>query len=77
MSPAAYRALMLRSEALNRKYGLDRSTARTGPVAPAVVGGSFAWADFGIGAAATLGLVLLATGVLVATRRIPRTRVSS
>ena len=77
MSPAAYRALMLRSEALNRKYGLDGSTARVGTVAPAVVAGSFAWADFGIGAGAALGLVLLATGVLVATRRIPRTRVSS
>lgn len=78
MSQAEYRALMLRSEALNRKYGLGGSTAKTGQVAPAVVAGSgFAWADFGIGAAAMLGLVLVATGVFAATRRIPRTRVSS
>jgi hypothetical protein len=35
------------------------------------------WGDFAIGAAAMLGLVLVATGVFAATRRIPRTRVSS
>ena len=42
----------------------------------AIAQGGFAWSDFGLGAAAMLGLVLLATGV-VAGRRIPRARISS
>ena len=65
MSAQAYRALILRGEALNRKYGLGGSTAKTASVAPAVVAGSgsgFGWGDFGIGAAAMLGLVMLAAG---------------
>ena len=46
-------------------------------LAKTVAGSGFAWGDFGIGAATMLGLVLVATGVFAATRRIPRTRVSS
>ena len=63
------RALILRSEALNRKYGLGGSTAKTASVAPAIVAGSgFAWADFGIGAATILGVVLVGIGVFFGSR---------
>ena len=72
-----YRALMLRSKALNAKYGLGGSHATAAPrPAITIAQGGFAWSDFGLGAAAMLGLVLLATGV-VAGRRIPRARISS
>jgi hypothetical protein len=107
MTQAEYRALMLRSEALNRHYGLGSGTykpAATGwqqalvlrsqalnakyglggahvvastPPAVTVADNGFVWGDFAIGAAAMLGLVLVATGAFAATRRIPRTRVSS
>jgi hypothetical protein len=110
MTKAEYRALVLRSEALNRQYGLGSGTyepAATGwqeyraalvlrskalnakyglggahvvastPPAVTVAENGFVWGDFAIGAAAMLGLVLGATGVFAATRRIPRTRVSS
>ena len=78
MSPAAYRALILRSEALNRRYGLGSAhvVASTPPTVTVAENG-FVWGDFAIGAAAMFGLVLVATGVVTATRRIPRTRVSS
>ena len=67
MSPAAYRALMLRSAALNRQYGLDRTRQSTKVVAqPTGSGNGFDWGDFGIGAAAMLGLVLLSGGLLAA-----------
>ena len=62
---AATRALMLRSEALNRKYHLGRYA-----VTPLTrQSGGFGWGDAGIGAAAILGLVLFAGGVLLATRK--------
>ena len=78
MTKAEYRALMLRSEALNAKYGLGGAhvVASTPPAVTAAENG-FVWGDFAIGAAAMLGLVLVATGVFAATRRIPRARVSS
>ena len=77
-SRQAYRAIGLRSQALNAKYGLGgaRVVAST-PPAVTVAETGFVWGDFAIGAAAMLGLVLVATGVVAATRRIPRTRVSS
>jgi hypothetical protein len=77
MSWPEYRALMLRSKALDAKYRLggSQATASPGP-AVTVAQGGFAWSDFGLGVAAMLGLVLLASG-LVAGRRIPRARVSS
>jgi hypothetical protein len=107
MTKAEYRALMLRSEALNRQYGLGSGTykpaamgwqqalvlrskalnAKYGlggahvvastPPAVTVAENGFVWGDFAIGAAAMLGLVLVATGVFAATRRIPRTHVPS
>jgi hypothetical protein len=78
MNPDGYRALVLRSKALNAKYGLGGAhlVASTQP-AVTVAENGFVWGDFAIGAAAMLGLVLVATGVFAANRRIPRTRVSS
>jgi hypothetical protein len=79
MTPPQYRALKIRSEALNKQYGLGRwsasATARTS------TGSShgFAWGAFGIGAAAMLGLALLATGTIVGRRSmrgVPRIRTS-
>ena len=73
-----YRALVLRSKALNAKYGLGGAhVVASTPPAVTVAENGFASGDFAIGAAAMLGLVLVATGVFAATRRIPRTRVSS
>jgi hypothetical protein len=62
---AAMRALMLRSEALNRKYHLGRYAAA--PLSRPSVG--FDWGDAGIGASAILGLVLFAGGVVLAGRK--------
>jgi hypothetical protein len=78
MSPDGYRALVLRSKALNAKYGLGGAhlVASTQP-AVTVAENGFVWGDFAIGAAGMLGVVLVATSVIAATRRIPRTRVSS
>jgi hypothetical protein len=83
MSQAEYRALMLRSQALNEKYGLGGSAKVAAPSsqheAQIVSSNDFAWGDFGIGAAAMLGLVLLATGLIAGGRRgrrAPRTRTS-
>ena len=69
MSTAEYRALMLRSEALNEKYGLGGSTVKTSSIAPALVAGSgFAWGEFGIGAASMLCVVLVGAGVFFGSR---------
>ena len=65
MAPHAFAALVARSEALNRQYGLDRTSQPTKVVAqPTGSGNGFDWGDFGIGAAAMLGLVLLSVGLL-------------
>ena len=77
MTKAEYRALMLRSQALNTKYQLGSFAPRT-PVVTADSG--FSWSAFGIGAAATLALVLLAGGTIVGGRhgwRTPRAPISS
>ena len=91
MTKAEYRALMLRSQALNERYGggqgmtkpeyralMFRSTAlnkkyHLGAFAlsrPAIVASDdgFAWSAFVIGAAATLGLVLVAGGAVAGGR---------
>jgi hypothetical protein len=76
-----YRALMLRSQALIEKYGLGGSHATVSSrPAVTIAQGGFAWSDFGLGAAAMLGLVLLTCGLVAGSRygrRIPRTRISS
>jgi hypothetical protein len=79
MTKAEYRALMLRSHALNKKYHLG-SWAVSPASTTASTGGGFAWSAFGIGAAAMLGVVLLASGTIVGSRqgrRAPRPRISS
>ena len=72
LSPDEFNALVVRSEGLN-SYGktLQAST----PVASTSASTSFAWDDFGIGMAATFGLVLLAGGLAVAVRTGTRKRV--
>ena len=76
MSTAEYRALRLRSEALNRGLG-GSAVAVVRPQRATVVGDDgFAWGDFGLGAAAMFGLVLL-TGGLVAGSRHGRIRPAS
>ena len=72
MTTAAHRALELRSEALNKKYHLGTYSTATAA--------GFSWSAFGIGAAAVVGLVLLASGTIAVGRhgwRTPRTRISS
>jgi hypothetical protein len=65
MAPQQFAALAARSEALNSRYGLDRTSQPTMVVEqPTGSGNGFRWGDFGIGAAAMLGLVLLSGGVL-------------
>lgn len=83
MSKAAYQSLVIRSQALDDKYGPGRSqiSRRAAPAQPTIVAqGGFVWTDFGIGAAAMLGAVLLAAGLIAGSRfgrRAPRTTVSS
>ncbi len=79
MSWPEYRALVLRSEALNRKYGLGGThvVAASPRRAVTVAEGGFAWGDFGLGAAAMLGLVLVASGLVAGSRHLPRARISS
>lgn len=65
MTPQALVALVTRSEALNHRYGLGR-TGRPTPVVeqPGDPRNGFDWGDFGIGAAAMAGLLLLGGGLL-------------
>ena len=65
MAPQEFAAFVARSEALDRRYGLDRTSQPTKVVEqPTGSGNGFGWGDFGIGAAAMLGLVLLSAGLL-------------
>src|SRR6185295_17613440 len=76
MSQAEYRALTLRSEALNKQYGLGKWSAAAQIHVPTR---GFAWGAFGIGAVAMLGLVLVAGGVVAGSRHsreTPRVRTS-
>jgi hypothetical protein len=68
MAPEELAALVTRSEALNRRSQLDRTSRPTTVVEqPTGSGSGFDWGDFGIGAAAMLGLVLLGGGLLAGT----------
>jgi hypothetical protein len=79
MTAAEYRALMLRSEALNKKY--HPGSWAVSPASTTVSTGSgFAWSAFGLGSAAMLSVVLLASGAIVGSRhgrRALRPRISS
>jgi hypothetical protein len=83
MPEGAYRSLVIRSQALDDKYGPGRTdVARSSaPSRPQDVSASgFAWSDFGVGAAAMLGLVLIVGGLVVGghhARRAPNPRVTS
>ena len=69
MTIPQYRALMIRSEALNKKYGLgNRSAPSTSTQTSNASTDGFAWGAFGIGAAAMLGVVLIAGGALGSRR---------
>jgi hypothetical protein len=61
-SPAVQRADLRRSQAINRFY-------RTGSYAVISTSNGFDWADAGIGAGVMFGLILLAGGLAVVTRR--------
>jgi hypothetical protein len=50
-------------------YGMPRAMPADYAVGDATSGGSFDWADAGIGAGAAFGLVLVAAGAAVAIRR--------
>ena len=79
MSKAEYRALMLRGEALNQKYGLGKQKAAAVTSHPTNSTRGFAWGAFGIGAAVMFGLALLAVGFFVRRRllaTLPRARTS-
>jgi hypothetical protein len=83
MSYAEYRALIIRSEAFNRKYGVGQSstpivsekidglqlpaTSTTTQVASS--GSEFDWGDAGIGAGVVFGTMLLAVGLVLTVRR--------
>ena len=68
MAPQALAALVARSAALNRQSRLDRTSRPTTVVEqPTGSGNGFDWGDFGIGAAAMLGLVVLGAGLLAGT----------
>jgi hypothetical protein len=65
MAPQVFAALVARSEALNRQSRLYRTSQPTQVVEqPTGSGNGFDWRDFGIGAVAMLGLVLLSGGLL-------------
>jgi hypothetical protein len=60
---AAQHALQIRSDALNRYYHLGTYAVVVRPA------NGFDWADAGVGGAATLGLVLVAGGLVLGARR--------
>ncbi len=67
MAPQEFAALVARSEGLNRQSRLDRTSQPTKVLEqPTGSVSAFDWGDFGIGAAAMLGLVLLSAGLLAA-----------
>jgi hypothetical protein len=78
--PAAYRALALRSQALNSYYAdwvagqptVVRSNASraVGSAAPAAASGGFAWDDAGLGAASAVAAALLVVAAAAGVRRL-------
>jgi hypothetical protein len=79
MTPPEYHALMARSEGLNKRYGLGKWSTTSSNRVTTVATNGFSWGAFGIGAAAALGLVLLAGGLVAGgrhTRQSTRVRTS-
>ena len=74
MTAGEYRALMLRSEALNQEYGRGTQMAAAVASQPTNPTRGFAWGAFGIGAAAMLGLALVAGGFVVRHRLLATPR---
>ena len=74
MTPAALRALTLRGEAMHKTYGLDKQKAAAVTSQPTNSTRGFAWGAFGIGAAVTFGLALLAGGFFVRRRLLATLR---
>ena len=81
MTKAEFRALMLRSQGLNKLYGVGQGsgpivsektaglTQQPEPVQTIVASDDgFDWSDAGIGAAGAFGLVLLAGGLVAGSR---------
>jgi hypothetical protein len=79
MSSDALNALVTRSQGLNARYGnaVTRVSVKQAAAPPITSSTSFSWGDFGIGASAAVGLVLLLSGIAVTTRSRRRTRVVS
>jgi hypothetical protein len=73
LSAAALNELLVGSQAMNR---LARRTT-SAPVPPAASSVSFAWDDFGLGASAAIGGILLLGGIAVATRLGRRMKVAA
>ena len=71
LTPEALNALIVQSQAMNR------AAATSVPTVASSTGSSFAWSDFGMGAAATAGLVLVLAGIGVAVRTSRRTGVAT
>ncbi|MGE5273380.1 MAG: hypothetical protein ACM3QU_06345 [Verrucomicrobiota bacterium] len=81
MTTQQWQAELARGDALNRRYGLGPyaaagdASAEATPPAPTVVAvasDGFDWGAAGIGAGAAIGLVLLASGMVVALRQARR-----
>ena len=73
-SKAEYRALMLRSEALNQKYALGNQNGAALTSQPTNPTRGFPWGAVGIGAAVMFGLALLAGGFSVRRRLLATLR---
>lgn len=80
MTKPEYRALVLRSEGLNQKYGAYRYSQRPlvseklagldpAPATTTTPGKGFNWNDAGIGAVLTFGFVVLGVGSLLSGRQ--------
>jgi hypothetical protein len=82
MTKAEYRALIIRGEALNRKYAVERSAPivsekigglqlpSTSTTTYVAAGGSeFDWSDAGIGAGFVFGTMILGAGLVLTLRR--------
>jgi hypothetical protein len=86
MTTQQWQAELARGDALNKLYGLGayaepaKTSASTAPVPPrvvSVVGGGFDWGTAGIGAGAAIGLMLLASGMVLVVRQTRRSQLTT